>query len=134
MAPELERIDHIHVFVADRAAAEQWYDRVLGLKRLPSLAFWAADGGPLTLGNASGSIHLALFERPAATKCRSTIALATSAEGLLAWQRQLASALGKEPARVDHQVSWSIYFEDPDGNPFEITTYDYDALGSVDRP
>ena len=57
-----------------------------------------------------------------------TIALATSAEGLLAWQRHLALALGKEPPRVDHEVSWSIYFEDPDGNPFEITTYDHAAL------
>ena len=85
MAPELERVDHIHVFVADRAAAERWYARVLGLERIDALAFWAADGGPLTLANASGSIHLALFERPAAAKCRSTIALATSAAGLLAW-------------------------------------------------
>ena len=128
MAPELDRIDHIHVFVADRAAAEHWYERVLGLKRLESLAFWAPDGGPLTLGNASGSIHLALFERPAAAKSRTTVALATSAEGLVAWQRHLAAELGKEPARVDHQVSWSIYFEDPDGNPFEITTYEHEAL------
>ena len=129
MAPELERVDHIHVFVADRAAAEQWYSRVLGLARVPSLAFWVADGGPLTVGNASGSIHIALFERPpAASKSRTTIALATSAEGLLAWQRHLASALGKEPPRVDHDVSWSIYFEDPDGTPFEITTYDHAAL------
>lgn len=31
MAPSpLERIDHIHVFVADRAAAEPWYADVLG--------------------------------------------------------------------------------------------------------
>ena len=131
MTPELERVDHIHVFVADRAAAERWYARVLGLERVDALAFWAPEGGPLTLGNASGSIHLALFERPAAAKCRSTIALATSAEGLLAWQRRLGAELGKAPARVDHQVSWSIYFEDPDGNPFEITTYDYAALAAL---
>src|SRR5205085_10902330 len=129
--PELERVDHVHVFVADRAAAERWYARVLGLERIDTLAFWAPDGGPLTLGNASGSIHLALFERPAAGKCRSTIALATSAEGLLDWQRRLAAELGQAPARVDHQVSWSIYFEDPDGNPFEITTYDYAALAAL---
>ena len=129
MAPELERVDHIHVFVADRPAAEQWYGRVLGLKRLASLAFWAADGGPLTLGNAAGSDpHRAVRAPPAASKSRSTIALGTSAEGLLAWQRHLASELGKAPPRVDHEVSWSIYFEDPDGNPFEITTYDHDAL------
>ena len=131
MAPELERVDHIHVFVADRAAAEHWYGRVLGLKRVPSLAFWAPDGGPLTLGNPSDTIHVALFERPAEAKCRSTIALGTSAEGLLAWQRHLAVELGKEPERVDHQVSWSIYFEDPDGNPFESTTYEHAPLAAL---
>ena len=128
MAPELERVDHLHVFVADRVAAEQWYARVLGLKRLASLERWAADGGPLTLGNASDTIHIALFERPAGAKSRSTIALGTSAEGLLAWQRHLAAELVKAPVRVDHEVSWSIYFEDPDGNPYENTTYEYDAL------
>ena len=82
---------------------------------------------PLTLANASGSVHLALFERPAA-KCRSTIALGTSAEGLLAWRRHLAAELGRPVEMVDHQVSWSVYFEDPDGNPFEVTTYEYEAL------
>ncbi len=127
MAPELERIDHIHVFVADRPAAEQWYRRVMGLERTEPLAFWAADGGPLTLGNASASIHLALFERPAA-KCRSTIALGTTAEGLRDWRRHLAAELGRPVDLVDHQVSWSIYFEDPDGNPYEITTYEHEAL------
>ena len=127
MAPELERVDHIHVFVADRSAAEQWYARVMGLKRLKDLEFWAPDGGPLTIGNRSGSVHLALFERPAA-KCRSTIAMGTTAEGLLAWRRHLAAELGRPIERVDHQVSWSLYFEDPDGNPYELTTYEYEAL------
>ena len=128
MAPELERVDHLHVFVVDRPAAEQWYAGVLGLKRVPSLERWAADGGPLTLGNSADTIHIALFERPAAAKSRATIALGTSAEGLLAWQRHLGTVLGKAPERIDHEISWSIYFEDPDGNPYEITTYDYDAL------
>jgi catechol-2,3-dioxygenase len=30
MAPQLTGIDHIHVFVSDRVAAEDWYRRVLG--------------------------------------------------------------------------------------------------------
>ena len=29
---------------------------------------------------------------------------------------------------VDHQESWSIYFNDPYGNRFEITSYDYEAI------
>jgi sugar lactone lactonase YvrE len=28
----------------------------------------------------------------------------------------------------DHQVSWSLYFSDPDGNPYEITSYEYGEL------
>ena len=59
MAPNLQDVDHIHVLVADRAAAEEWYARVLGLHRVPEL------------------------------------------------------------------VSWSLYFSDPDGNPYEITSYEY---------
>ncbi len=136
-APTLERIDHIHVFVRDRAAAEAWYARVLGLRRVPELEVWAADGGPLTLGNTSGekfgSIHLALFERPAQA-CRSTIALGVSAAAFADWRRHLTGVLGHEPAFEDHGLSWSLYFSDPDGNPFEITSYEVAALRAASAP
>ncbi len=124
MAPTLEDVDHIHVFVADRAAAQAWYARVMGLTPVPALLGWAGGGGPLTLGNAQDTVHLALFERPREA-CRSTIALRTTAAGLLAWQRHLRQALGHEARLEDHGLSWSLYFGDPDGNPFEITTYDH---------
>lgn len=127
MIPALDRIDHIHVYVSDRAAAERWYARVLGFGRLPELAFWAAGGGPLTVANGAGTVHLALFERPR-EKCRSTIAFAASAEQFAAWHRHLAAELGAPPALEDHQITWSLYFSDPDGNPFEITCYDCAAL------
>ncbi len=129
-APALDGIDHVHVFVTDRAAAEGWYARVLGLSRVTRLAGWAADGGPLTLADASGRIHLALFER-GAQACRSTIALAVSAQGFMAWRAHLAVALGKPARTEDHQLSWSMYFADPDGNPYEITSYEYDAVGKL---
>ena len=29
---------------------------------------------------------------------------------------------------VDHSVSFSIYFQDPYENPYEITSYDYEIL------
>jgi catechol-2,3-dioxygenase len=125
--PALERVDHVHVFVADRAAAEEWYARVMGLTRVAELAFWSPNGGPLTIGNPSGSIHLALFERPM-QKCRSTIALSTAAPGFLAWRAHLSKVLERTVEAVDHAVSWSLYFSDPDGNPFEITSYEYAAL------
>lgn len=130
MALKLDRVDHIHVFVRNRAAAEAWYARVLHLERLPELAFWAADGGPLTLGNAPGTVHLALFERPA-QPCRSTVALAVSAAAFIEWRAHLGSVLGQPAVLEDHALSWSMYFADPDGNPFEITCYDYAALTPV---
>ncbi|MEQ1684182.1 MAG: VOC family protein [Burkholderiaceae bacterium] len=130
MTPSLDRIDHIHVYVADREVAEQWYGDVLGLLRVPELEPWAADGGPLTVANAAGTIHLALFERkPQPT--RSTVAFGVTAPEFVAWRRHLVAALDA-PAKVDdHQLSWSLYFSDPDGNPFEITTYDYDAVAKL---
>ena len=129
MAPTLERVDHVHVFVSDRRASEQWYAKVMGLRRVKELEFWAADGGPLTIANPSGTIHLALFERPA-DRCRSTIALAADAAQFAEWRAHLSDSLARPIEPVDHQLSWSLYFSDPDGNPFEITSYDYAALAS----
>ena len=129
MPPLLESIDHIHLFVSDRAAAERWYAAIMGFERVRDLEFWAADGGPLTIADRSGKIHLALFERPAQA-CRSTVALAVDATQFLAWRTHLAGVFGREVEAVDHQVSWSLYFADPDGNPFEITSYDYATLAT----
>jgi catechol-2,3-dioxygenase len=70
-----------------------------------------------------------LFERPARA-CRSTIALAASAQQFMAWQAHLESCLRQAVPAVDHQVAWSIYFADPDGNPYEITCYDHAALAA----
>jgi catechol-2,3-dioxygenase len=125
--PPLRTIDHVHVFVADRPAAERWYGRVLGFTRDKAYEVWAEAGGPLTIQNAQGTIHLALFER-AAQKCRSTIALGVGASEFLAWKKHLAQVLEHAPAVEDHDLSVSLYFSDPDGNPYEITTYEYLAV------
>lgn len=127
MPPSLQRIDHIHVHVSDRSAAEAWYQSVLGFTRVEELAFWSQDGGPLTLTDASGQIHLALFERPAQSR-HATIALAVDAENFLAWRKQLRSIPELIVTLEDHAVSWSLYFRDPDGNPYEITCYEYTSL------
>ncbi|REC95299.1 VOC family protein [Kushneria indalinina] len=124
MPPSLDRIDHIHVYVADRTAAERWYQRVLGLERVAALAFWADEpGGPLIIADSTGAVCLSLFER-AHAPCRSTIALGVSGEQFYQWQNWLMQELPVPPRLEDHQVAWSLYFSDPDDNPFEITTYD----------
>ena len=129
-APPLTGVDHLHVHVQDRAAAERWYADALGLRRVEALARWAVDGGPLTLADADDRVHLALFERPPQPN-RATIALGTDAAGFIAWRRRLARRLGEAPRAVDHEVSWSIYFSDPDGNPYEITCYQHGSVAAV---
>jgi uncharacterized protein (DUF1810 family)/catechol 2,3-dioxygenase-like lactoylglutathione lyase family enzyme len=126
LPPSIRSIDHIHVFVADRAAAERWYEQVLGLTRVKDYEVWAAGGGPLTLHNREGTVHIALFERPT-EKCRSTIAFGVGASEFLAWKTHLTTALEHAPTVEDHDLSVSLYFRDPDGNPYEITTYEYEA-------
>jgi len=44
-APALLRLDHVHVCVSDRAAAERWSGEVLGLARVPALEGGAARQG-----------------------------------------------------------------------------------------
>jgi catechol-2,3-dioxygenase len=124
MSPEVEAFDHIHVYVADRAAAEQWYRQVLGFTRTQELAVWAAGGGPLTLQNSTGSVHLALFERPR-EKNRATIALRVNGAQFAQWLAHLRRELDGEVTVEDHELSVSLYFTDPDGNPYEITSYDH---------
>jgi catechol-2,3-dioxygenase len=127
MAPGLQAFDHVHIFVADRSAAEVWYQEVLGFEVVSELEFWAANGGPLTLKDGSGSIHLALFERDV-KPCRSTVALRTSADQYRRWKQHLSSLLPGRVTEENHDLSMSLYFSDPDGNPFEITTYELVAL------
>lgn len=122
MSPKIRRIDHIHLNVSNRVESEKWYRDILGFTRVGKLVFWAEDGGPLTLTDSEGNVHLALFESDDVQN--TTIAFGVSAPDFAAWLKHLVNC-GFDVQPVDHQVSWSLYFRDPDGNPFEITTYDY---------
>lgn len=120
-----DRIDHFHLYVTDRDKAEMWYQEVLGFSRVPALEQWV-DEGPLTIAN--GDIHLALFATKPPQK--SAIAFGVSAKLFIDWQKHLTSKNIKLLV-MDHQLSWSMYFSDPDGNPFEITSFDYQALSNL---
>ncbi|MCH2445647.1 MAG: VOC family protein, partial [Candidatus Marinimicrobia bacterium] len=126
MKPKLKNIDHIHIFVTDRQEALKWYRTVLGLKPVKNLLFWAKTG-PLTIGNEEGCVHIALFKgKP--KKNRSVIAFNTTGKEFINWHKKIKNALGGNIEIEDHSVSFSIYFEDPYGNPYEITSYDYEIL------
>ena len=125
--PSVRVIDHVHVHVSDRTASELWYARVLGLTRSKEYEFWAVGDGPLTIQNSEGTVHIALFER-SPTKTHSTIALGVAADEYLEWMRHLEQELNEPPKSEDHDASLSLYFTDPDGNPYEITTYEHEAV------
>jgi catechol 2,3-dioxygenase-like lactoylglutathione lyase family enzyme len=123
-APPLTGVDHVHVMVRDRRAAIAWYREVLGLEPVAALASWAQDGGPLTLADAAERVHIALFERVRPAANASTLALGVDGAAFGAWREHLQRVLGRPVEVVDHDLSLSLYFRDPDGNPYEITTYD----------
>ncbi len=122
--PKFSGIDHIHIYVPDRAAAAKWYQQMLGFRVVESLLPWADnEQGPLTLEDASGRVHLALF-KIAEFKPGSALAFGASGEEFLNWKRYLEKH-GLLKRLSDHTLAWSLYFEDPYGNQHEITTDQY---------
>jgi catechol-2,3-dioxygenase len=137
----VEDIDHVHVEVRDRDAAADWYWRVLGLSRHQGLAQWADDPmGPLILATRNGKPVLSLFSRESKPVSRdTTIAFRVTGQQFRDFLGELAGhdlthSSGRQLTAadvVDHDLSWSLYFLDPDGNRLEVTTYDYEIVRSV---
>lgn len=126
MAPRLKGIDHVHIDVANWGEAEEWYQTILGFRRVDALMFWAVKNGPLTLENPEGSIHLALFESDKHPNS-SAIAFAATGEDFLSWKAHLENH-GLELRVTDHKLAYSLYFSDPWRNLHEITTYERDYV------
>ena len=116
-------VRHIAFRVRDIEAARRWYEDVLGMEvedEFPGqalfvrfgpyyhhdLAIFQADkAADMPAENAVGLAHIAL--------------LVDSLEGVRQWYHHLKSK-GVDVRSSDHGVTRSIYFNDPDGNPFEI--------------
>lgn len=127
----VERIDHVEVFVRDLDASARWYGEVLGLEEVRR---W--DPEPVMIG--VGDTKLALFRASPETVSldRDTeggedrsprwrrVAWHVNTEGFEAAQRHLGDRdVPFEGPIVHGRQTRSIYFEDPDGNLLEITTY-----------
>lgn len=124
MANELDftvdQIDHVEVFVSDLIAAARWYAEVLGLKEI---CRW--DPEPIMIG--AGNTKLALFKASAVTAGGEgswhRVAWRTNKEGFDAAQGHLARQGIEFRGPIDHGIARSIYFQDMDGHPLEITYY-----------
>lgn len=126
MIPKLTGIDHVHIYVHNWTDGEDWYQSVLGFKRVDALMAWAVKNGPLTIEDPGGNIHLALFERDDHPNT-SALAFGASGEDFLSWKAHLESH-ELELRVTDHKMAYSLYFSDPWGNLHEITTYDRDYV------
>lgn len=139
----VQQIDHVELYVPDRHAAARWYAAVFGLSVVRDFEHWAITGGPLMVSSDGGNTKLALFTGdPKAAPCKR-IAFRVSGPDYLVFLQRLAtqplthdSGAPLTPGHiVDHDKSWSIYFVDPWGNRFEVTTYDYAHVAEhLNRP
>lgn len=134
----VQQIDHVELIVPDQYEAAAWYQRVFGLEIMLEFEFWATTG-PLMLTTADAGTKLAVFkgEPPPQVTGFVTLAFRMDAEGFIEFAGRVEElglsnhrgmTLTIDNAIVDHSLSWSIYFRDPWGYPYEITTYEYDAV------
>jgi len=132
------QIDHVELTVPDQYEAAEWYRQVFGLEIIPEFEFWA-KAGPLMLTTPEAGTKLALFKGPPPQTVTGfeTLAFRVDADGFMQFVGRIDDlnlsnhrgvALTSDNAVIDHTLSWSIYFRDPWGYPYEITTYEYDAV------
>jgi catechol 2,3-dioxygenase-like lactoylglutathione lyase family enzyme len=127
MAFRVKHIDHVELLVRDIDKTEAWYRRVLGLERVHA---W--DPEPVMIG--AGKTMLALFSSPRA-KGRLPrkknghrvsygylrVAFLTDGKGFEKAQRRLRKLGIRFRGPIDHDTTFSIYFQDLNGLPLEIT-------------
>lgn len=135
----VRHIDHVELYVPDQREAAAWYRQVFGLEVLHDYEHWAANG-PLMISADGGATKLALFQGdpPGFTRHRGFQRVAFNVDGpgfLQFLQRLDRSPVFDHDGRqvhtldaVDHDLSFSVYFCDPYGNRYEITTYDYEQV------
>ena len=84
-------LDHVHVYVRDRAEAARWYGSVLGFRRDARFGSWARElGGPLTLTAGDGLTHLALFEDSKRAGKATTVALRVDGPSFVTFHKRSA--------------------------------------------
>ncbi|MEM6933856.1 MAG: VOC family protein [Pseudomonadota bacterium] len=130
---EISALDHVHLYVADPEAAAAWYNRVLGLRVLPSSA--RLSGGKY-MATPRGQYCATIFTGRPPSDGDHTTAFRVTGRLFIGFGEQLPH--GEVRARsgtslrasdaADHDLAFSYYFQDPDGNHLELTTYDHEPV------
>ena len=136
----VSQIDHVELFVPDRYEAARWYQRILGLKIIPEYEHWGRNpNGPLMISTQDAATKLALFEGeaqgPSDTAGFRRVAFRVDGPAFLEFlslieEFELQYRGRKLTARdfVDHAGAFSVYFDDPWGRHYEVTTHDVEPL------
>ena len=123
----LEGIDHVALSVRDVKRSAQWYIDVLGFERLHE-GRW--NDVPVFVGKDNAAVALFPLRSGKVSNSSSSagprvlhFAFRTTRANFVAAQHELRAG-GIEFEFQDHEISHSIYFDDPDGHEIEITTYE----------
>ncbi|MFQ5526305.1 MAG: VOC family protein [Thermoanaerobaculia bacterium] len=124
---KLERLDHVAIQVADPAVSVAWYLEVLGFERRYA-DVWRDFPAFVCIGDSALAIFPRTVDSEAGVRLTGAsevrhIAFRADRENFERAREEL-SARGIPVAFEDHQISHSIYFDDPDGFHLEITTYE----------
>lgn len=122
---KIETLGHVVLRVTDRARAERFYNGLLGL---PICARYDQNGLRMTFFTLGNHHDFAVLEvsGEGSTKSESATGLFHVAFGIgrnlddLREAKNKLEAAGIKPVSVDHFVTKSLYFSDPDGNGIEL--------------
>jgi catechol 2,3-dioxygenase len=122
---KIKSLGHVVVRVTDRARAERFYNGVLGL---PICARYDEDGMKMAFFTLGNHHDFAVSEVSGEGSGRGADAvgldhvafnIGSSLDELRDAKAKLEAA-GITPQPIDHEVTQSLYFEDPDGNGIEL--------------
>jgi catechol 2,3-dioxygenase len=122
---QIQALGHVVLRVTDRARSERFYGEVLGL---PICARYDENGLKMAFFTLGNHHDFAVMEVSGEGSSRSESAvglhhvafkIGSKMEELLDAKAKLEAA-GLTLSPVDHDVTKSLYFEDPDGNGIEV--------------
>ncbi|MDJ0824793.1 MAG: VOC family protein [Rhodobacter sp.] len=135
MGIKVSALDHVHIYVADPQTAADWYGRILGLQIHPSSTNLKGKKS-LYMATPRGQYCATFFPGKPPSDGDHTTAFRVPGTTFIDFGEDLPdpdiSARGDGLLQTrdadDHGLAWSYYFQDPDGNHLEITTYDHQRV------